>query len=178
MKKIDISFAKLTLNKLSTKPWDKISFAEILNNKKNKSFNNKIDLLANLNRYFDYLLKEEMISLEKSSTKDMLFEVLMARLDILNRYRKSIKNILKFIISNPHKCIKILPSFGNSIILIATLSNININGIKGFAKIKIIFILYLVVIYTWNKDETVSLEKTMTVLDNYLTKIDNFVSLS
>ena len=66
----------------------------------------------------------------------------------------------------------------SSVILISTLSNINVNGIKGVVKIKSIFILYLLIIYTWNKDSTESLEKTMTTLDKYLTnlnKLYNFI---
>ena len=54
----------------------------------------------------------------------------------------------------------------------ATISNIKVNGIKGLANIKVIMILYFLIIYTWNKDETESLEKTMTTLDNYLTNVD------
>ena len=61
--------------------------------------------LNNINRYFDYLLKNNLNSIESSSSKDMIFEVLKARFDILNKYRKSIKNLAKYIKSNPHKFI-------------------------------------------------------------------------
>ena len=73
--------------------------------------------------------------LEESTKKDMLFEILMARLDILNLYRKSIKNNKVFIF-NPQKFIVMAPSFIESIIQISTLSNIDVNGIKGIPKLK------------------------------------------
>ncbi len=178
MQSSKVSIAKKTLILLETQSWNRISLSKVLGNKRYANINNKNDLLININRYFDYLLKENLISLEKSSTKDMLFEVLMARLDILNIHRKSIKSLLNYFLSNPHKFIKLLPSFIESIILISNLSNIDVKGIQGAAKIKSIFILYVLTIYTWNKDETESLDKTMTTLDKYLNNIDrlfNFV---
>ncbi len=178
MQSSKVSIAKKTLILLETQSWNRISLSKVLGNKRYANINNKNDLLININRYFDYLLKENLISLEKSSTKDMLFEVLMARLDILNIHRKSIKSLLNYFLSNPHKFIKLLPSFIESIILISNLSNIDVKGIQGAAKIKSIFILYFLTIYTWNKDETESLDKTMTTLDKYLNNIDrlfNFV---
>ena len=106
----------------------------------------------------------------------MLFEVIMARLDILNLHRKSIKNLIKYFYSNPKDFVKLLPSFVETIILIASISNININGIKGIPKIKAIFLLYVLIIYTWNNDETESLEKTMTTLDKYLVNLNKFTN--
>ena len=173
----NIAIAKKTLLILEKNKWQDISFSKIIPNQKNQSIKNKNDLLININKYFDYLLKENLVSIEKSSTKDMLFEVLMARLDILNEYRKSIKNLLNYFSSNPQNLVKLMSSFLESIILIATLSDIDVAGIKGATKIKGIFILYLLIIYTWSNDESESLEKTMTTLDKYLTNIEKLSKL-
>ncbi len=177
MQKIKIDLAKETLFQLESKTWEKISLLNIIGNKKKVLIKDKNELLININRYFDYLLKKNLSLLEESSRKDMLFEVLMARFDILNIYRISVKKIIKYFLSNPHKAIKLLPSFIESIILMATLSNIEVNGIKGASKIKIIFGLYILVIYTWKEDETESLEKTMTSLDKYLNNLDKYFNI-
>tara|TARA_B100000575_G_C23097862_1_gene633281 strand:+ start:1056 stop:1592 length:537 start_codon:yes stop_codon:yes gene_type:complete len=177
MQKDRVIIAKKTLSFLENKSWKHISLDEIIKGRKVNSLKNKNDLLININRYFDYILKKNLTTLEKSSTKDMLFEVLMARLDILNNNRKSVKNIFKYFTNNPHQFPKIAPSFVESIILMATLSDINVNGLKGMAKIKGILILYFSIIYTWQKDETDGLEKTMTTLDNYLTNIEKFIKI-
>ncbi len=177
MQKNKIYLAKKCLALLEKKSWNSISYSMVVGNEENIQLKNKNELLININRYFDFLMRDNLSNLEKSSTKDMLFEVLMARLDILNIYRKSVKNLIKFIFSNPQKSIKLLPSFIETIILIATLSNIDVNGIKGAFKVKAIFLLYIVIIYTWNMDETNSLEKTMTTLDKYLSNIEKFINL-
>ena len=56
----------------------------------------------------------------------------------------------------------------------ATLSNIKVNNLKGVINIKGLFVLYILIIFTWRKDTTQGLEKTMTTLDNYLINIDKF----
>ena len=172
MQKNKINIAKKTLKELENVSLKKISIKKILNGEKNIKFSNKNDLLININRYFDYLLKKNLINIENSSSKDMLFEVYMARLDILNLHRKSILNIIENLYTQPKLVITLLPSIVESIIVIATLSNIDVNGLKGVAKIKVLFILYLFIIFSWRGDESTSLEKTMTTLDKYLNNIE------
>ncbi len=172
MQKNKINIAKKTLKELENISLKKISIKKILNGEKNIKFSNKNDLLININRYFDYLLKKNLINIENSSSKDMLFEVYMARLDILNLHRKSILNIIENLYTQPKLVITLLPSIIESIIVIATLSNIDVNGLKGVAKIKVLFILYLFIIFSWRGDESTSLEKTMTTLDKYLNNIE------
>ena len=177
MNKDQVELAKKTLKLLESKKWESISLPQILNKQKKIKINNKDELLTLINRYFDYFLKKNLSYIEISSKKDMLFEVIMARLDILNIHRLSIKNLIKYFLSNPQKFLKLLPSFVETIILISTISNININGIKGTIKIKSIFILYLLSIYTWQNDESKSLEKTMTNLDNHLNNFQKIINL-
>ena len=172
MQKNKIDVAKKTLKELENISLKKISIKKILNSEKNIKFSNKNDLLININRYFDYLLKKNLINIENSSSKDMLFEVYMARLDILNLHRKSVLNIIENLFTQPKLLIILLPSIVQSIIVIATISNIDVNGLKGIAKIKVLFILYLFIIFSWRNDKSASLEKTMTTLDKYLNNIE------
>jgi len=172
MQKNKIVVAKKTLKELESISLKKISIKKILNGEKNIKFTNKNDLIININRYFDYLLKKNLINIENSSSKDMLFEVYMARLDILNLHRKSVLNIIENLFTQPKLLITLLPSIVQSIIVIATISNIDVNGLKGIAKIKVLFILYLFIIFSWRNDKSASLEKTMTTLDKYLNNIE------
>ena len=87
--------AQQTLNILMKKSWNTFSLDQILNNVKVKKtyIKTKFDLLKPISKYVDYLLINKMKSLENSSPKDMLFEVLMARFDILERNRKAFLEI-------------------------------------------------------------------------------------
>ena len=116
---MEFKIAEKTLNILKKKSWKNVSVDEILkkNNKKKIKIKSKIDLLKNINRYVDNLLINEMKSIENSSTKDMLFEVLMARFDILQLNRKSFLEIYKYFKNKPQYFIKLLPSLRAYIII-------------------------------------------------------------
>ena len=180
MNKENINIALKTLKLLKKKSWGEIRLETIIkNSKKHKqSIKTKNDLLKNINRYVDYLLKKETSSIEKSSTKDMLFEVIMARFDVLQKYRNSFLTLFDSYKLKPQKSIILIPSFLESMFLTASLANIEIKGIKGSLTIKGIFIIYIATYLEWMNDTSKSLEKTMTTLDQYLnkaSKILNFI---
>ena len=173
MNKDKIKIAQSTLNLLKKKSWDEIKLNEILKGlkKARSSIETKNDLLKNINRYVDFLLKKNSSSIEKSSPKDMLFEVIMKRFDVLQKNRKSFIMLHESFKLSPQKTLVLLPSFLESMFLTASLADIEIKGIKGSLKIKSIFIIYFLAYLEWAKDTSASLEKTMTVLDKYLDQI-------
>ena len=177
MNKIKIDLAKKTLLFLENNSWKDIKLDSIMSKKYPNDIKNKHDILINLNRYFDYELKKTVINLEDSSFKDQIFEILMARFDILSKYKISIVKLVKYFQSNPHSFIRLIPSFVESIILILTMTKSNINGIKGAALIKGTFILYVLTTFTWINDNTPSLEKTMTTLDKYLDNLNKILKI-
>ena len=97
-----ISLAKNTLRYLEKKKLRDMNLKNFLFNTKVPNINNKIDLILNINDFFDFQLKKNLINIEKSSQRDMLFEIMMARYDILNEYRTSVKNIINYFMSD-HK---------------------------------------------------------------------------
>ena len=162
--------AQQTLNILMKKSWNTFSLEQVLKNVKVKKtyIKTKFDLLKPISKYIDYQLINNTKSLENSSTKDMLFEVLMARFDILELNRKSFLEIYKYLKKKPKYFIKLIPSLIESIIIIAELSKYNINGLKGTVKLKGLFVVYVVTFFQWLDDDNPTLEKTMTALDKYL----------
>ena len=173
-----ISLAKKTLQYLEKKKLRDINLKNFLSNTKVPNMNNKIDLILNINDFFDFQLKKNLVNIEKSSQRDMLFEIMMARYDILNEYRTSVKNIINHFMSRPQGVLKLIPKLIESKILIATFANINPSGIHGVIKIKIIFALYYITLFTWFNDENESLEKTMSALGKYLNNIEKIIKLS
>ena len=181
MNKYSIDIAKKTLLLLTKKSWEEISLDEVLRKIKNqnKEIKSKTDLLKNINSYVDYNLKNEVSSIEKSDPKDMLFEVIMARFDVLQRHRNSFLKLFKSFKFEPQKFLFMLPPFLESMFLISSLAKIKIQGLQGSIKIKGIFIIYIATCFNWAKDDTQSLEKTMTSLDKYLnqsSKILKFIN--
>ncbi|MDC0233289.1 hypothetical protein OAJ95_05135 [Pelagibacteraceae bacterium] len=173
---LEKKIAEITLKKLVNKSWSKLSLDDILlkNIKKKKILNTKIDLLKNLNRYVDSILIEKTKYLENSTTKDMLFEVLMMRFDILQQNRLSFINIYNALKKSPKDILNLFPSFLESMIVTAELANFNVNGLKGSLRLKGLFIIYLITFYSWVEDNTSSLEKTMNTLDKNLDQAAKF----
>ena len=95
---LEKKIAQITLKKLVNISWNKLSLDDVLvkNIKKQKHIKTKNDLLKNLNRYVDSILLEKTKYLENSSTKDMLFEVLMMRFDIYFVFSTKILSTYRF----------------------------------------------------------------------------------
>ena len=166
-----------TLKILKKKSWKAITFEEVIKNKKNINIKSKFDLLKNINKYVDDALISQMKKLETSSTKDMLFEVLMARFDILQQNRISFIEIYKAFKASPQFFIQLLPSFIESMIITAELAKYNVNGLKGSIRLKGLMIVYFSTFFYWLEDKTVSLEQTMTHLDKNLDQAEKLGKL-
>ena len=171
--------AQQTLHVLKKKSWSAFSLEQILKKIKVKKTNikTKFDLLKTISKYVDYLLIDKMKSLENSSTKDMLFEVLMARFDILEENRKAFLEIYKILKKNPQQLIKLLPTFLESMIITAELSKYKVNGLKGTIRLKGLMLIYFITFFQWVDDKESSLEKTMTALDKNLDQAEKLSKL-
>ena len=172
MNKTNIKIAQVTLRILKETSWDNVKVEEVKDKVQIKSFDkfikNKKDFLKCINQYFDYKLSMNSQSIEKSNNKDMIFEVLMMRFDLLQTYRKEILSIYNSFKKKPQDLAFLLPSLLDSIILMVGFTNISSKGLLGRVKIKGIFIIYVASFFIWIKDESKSLEKTMTSLDSNL----------
>ena len=117
MKNQQAKIAEETLLLLRKYEWKSISVDMIMRNLKiNKKkipekIKNKNDLLQNINKYFDKQISIKIKSIEKSTSRDMIFEIFMIRFDLLNKYRNSIIKIFNFFKFIPKTFIKMIPSF-------------------------------------------------------------------
>ena len=171
--------AQQTLSILKKKSWNSFSLEQALKSIKVKKTNikTKFDLLKLISKYIDYLLINNTKSLENSSTKDMLFEVLMARFDILEENRKAFLEIHKILKKNPQQLIKLLPTFLESMIITAELSKYKVNCLKGTIRLKGLMLIYFITFFQWVDDKESSLEKTMTALDKNLDQAEKLSKL-
>ena len=171
--------AMVTLKYILFNRWETMSIEQIskkskISKKKITHFiKNKHDLLKNINHYFDDKILESSKLLDQSTAKDMIFEILMMRFDLLNQHRRSLIKMFDIFKKKPQDFLFLLPSFIESMILMCNISNIKINGIIGNLKIKGLLIIYFSTFLIWTKDESASLDKTMTALDNYLIRAND-----
>ena len=178
-----IQLAEKTLIFLKKNSWssleinDVYSFSKLNKKKFEGKIKRKIDLINNIISFFDHKLVKDSKNIEQSSSKDMIFELIMLRFDILQNYRKQILNIYNSIKSKPQTIVMMLPSFLESMIMMAKISNISLKGIKGSVKIKGLLIIYFSSFLVWSRDNTSSLEKTMMSLDKYLNQAEKLLKV-
>ena len=183
MNKQLMKLAEMTLLVLEKKSWHSIKIDDVYKKTKiNKKYlqnnvTNKRDLLQNINHYFDFKLRNISDSIEKSTRKDMIFEIIMMRFDILQIHRKAIIKIFEFFKKKPQELVFLLPSLIESMIAMAGLAKIPVAGIKGNLKVKGLLVIYFSSFLVWSKDNSESLEKTMTSLDNHLDRAGKLLSV-
>ena len=107
----------------------------------------------------------------------MIFEIMMMRFDILQIHRKAIIKIFEFFKKKPQELVFLLPSLIESMISMAGLAKIPVAGIKGNLKVKGLLVIYFSSFLAWVKDNSESLEKTMTLLDNHLDRAGKLLSI-
>ena len=180
MTKDDKKIAESALILLKSKNWRDLTLFAIKKKSKVKKFNklikNKNTVIKKINKYFDYILFLKLKNIEQSNNKDMIFEILMMRFDILQKYRKGVISIFTSFRSKPQNLVFLLPSIIDSIVLMVNCTNISSKGILGQLKIKGILLIYISSFFTWIKDDSISLEKTMTTLDKSLDQAGSILS--
>ena len=171
---------KTTLKVLEKKSWSSIGLDEIKKKSKIKQFDKKIknkkNLLKNISLYFDFCLSKDIKSIEKSSPRDMIFETIMLRFDILQTHRKGVESLFDSLKKTPHELALLLPNLLDSMILMLKYTETSNNSIARTLKVKGVLVIYILTFMVWLKDESDSLDKTMQALDDYLGKVDQILN--
>lgn len=149
-----------------------------LKNKKKYLMNqDKYILLKYINEYFDYRIRLIKNEIERSSKRDMVFEIIMMRFDLLNENKVAVTKLFKILKKNPKRFIFLLPSFIYSMSLMLKIVGIQTKGVSGRIKLKGLLVVYFSTFLTWVKDKSLSLDKTMTMLDKNLNRAESILKL-
>ena len=183
MDKLREKIAIHTLKFLSNKSYENLSLEKIYKTSKinKKTFYqiilNKRELLKNINIYFDSLILLKSNTIDNSTKRDMIFEIIMIRFDILNNHRVAIIKIYNFLKKNPQDLTSLIPSFVFSMKNMCKIAKIKDDHLLGNLKTNGLLILYFLTFLVWIKDESESLDKTMNALDKYLDRADNLIKI-
>lgn len=159
----------------SAQPWGDISFDDIIQaSTVDKAdaleyFDDKADILAAYGRRLDRrALEEAGNSAENTDIRENLFDLLMARFDILNEDRDAILSILTAMKFDPRTAIFSLPHLGKSMGKMLEGAGQPAEGLRACAKITALTGIYLYVVKVWKDDDSPDMGKTMAALDKAL----------
>jgi AcrR family transcriptional regulator len=105
---------------------------------------------------------------DSGSPRDRLFDLLMARLDVLNETRGGAISILESFRCDPKQSLVLLPHLCRSMGWMLDAAGIETGGVKGTLKVAALTAIYLKTLYVWRGDESADMAKTMAALDRAL----------
>jgi len=164
----------------SETPWNGITLADIAAAAKiseqelQTEFTSKLAILTAYDRCIDdqVAAQASAISLDEPM-RDRLFEAIMIRLDILQRHKDAVSNILDATVpGNPKAVLAGLCGLRRSMSQILEMCGDSTRGLCGPAKVKGLGLIYLSTLRVWLDDDSADLGKTMAVLDKALARAE------
>ncbi len=134
-------------------------------------FEDKNDILAGFGRMVDQQVLENIGENNQDQgvpARDLLFDLLMERYEVLNEYRQGITSVLDTLYPDYSQSLVLLPHLASSMQKMLKTAGIDVNGVKGALKITGLTIVYLKVLRDWKDDDSPDLQKTMAALDGAL----------
>ena len=179
---IDQNIISSTLKLAESIPWHEITIdgiAQAANLKSSvilKKFPSKLSILDAFNRQLDAEIAQEFSNIKKlEPVRDQLFDILMARFDLLNRHKKAIKLIYKKTVPfDPLASAQGLNNLTKSMKTILNIAGIPTGTLLGCVKIKILSAIFFRSFIAWLDDDSTDMAKTMAILDSDLAKIEKF----
>ena len=140
-------------------------------------FEDKTDILGAFGRMIDRRILESISEPDETlASRDILFDVLMDRLEALNEHREGVVAILQSFHLDPKQAVISLPHLCRSMSWMLEAAGINTNGLSGALKVAGLSAIYLKILRTWKDDESEDLAKTMAALDKDLNRAEQLAN--
>ena len=140
-------------------------------------FSSKWDILEAFRRRTDLLLTTgENPNLSGQSAKDRLFDVLMARIEIIEPWKAGIGSIAKHALAQPLTGIRLFTSLNESMERMIQHVDVKIQGPGKLLQSHGLTLIYLLVLRRWIADHSSDLGPTMAELNERLIATDRLMS--
>jgi len=134
-----------------------------------KHFHGKNALLPAVVRWVN---RETLATIDKldlkASPHDRLFEVMMARLDVLQSHRRAILGIIAGSRRDPSALQYLLPVQTEAMRLMLNAARLQQKGLREIFSVTGLLGVYILTLCVWRTDNSPDMSKTMAVLDRYL----------
>lgn len=158
-----------------SRAWDQLSIKQIAKAAKiqlrdaNSSFSAMEDFLPAI---VEFITAETQSAIGKPLSKgtphDRLFEVMMARFDVLQHHREAICNIIAAVKNNPRLMPFLLKAQADAMHATLKLAGINQSTGRNCAATLGLMAVHAATLHAWERDNSKDMSKTMAKLDQYL----------
>ncbi len=159
----------------SKQDWSQLSLeqiakaAKVLAHDAQKTFANLNDILPAIVEKIDGdVAKAVGRPLSSGTPHDRLFEVMMARFDILQKHRKAILGIIASVKRDPSLARNLMPAQAKALQKMLAIAGLQQDGVKQVLATVGLLAVYVASLRSWERDQTRDMTPTMAVLDRYL----------
>ena len=139
-------------------------FAELL-----EWFSDKTDVLIAYGRSVDLQACSDVRDVDVSlAVKDRVFEILMARFDVISDNKDAVTSILKDLKCDPVSAFTTFPHLTHSMRVMLEHGGVRVSGVRGSLWVYALAVCYISTLRVWVNDDSVDLSKTMAALDKNL----------
>jgi hypothetical protein len=174
---------KACLQVIEKEGWKNFTFAKTSQDSRiplslfHAQFSSPSDVMVYLFHKIDEeVLKNPDLSIDTTSPKDALFEILMARFDAALPYKVILQSFWHDWIFSPTEAPPLLCHGIASMSWMLEAAGLNTRGLAGFLRIQGLTVLYGLTLRVWLKDESPDMGKTMAFLDNGLSQLEKGAS--
>ena len=140
-------------------------------------FSSKWDILEAFRERTDLLLTAgKSANLSGQSAKDRLFDILMARIEIIEPWKAGIGSIARHAVAQPITGIRLFTSLNKSMECMIEHVNAKIQGPGKLIQSRGLTLIYLLVLRRWVADPSSDLGPTMAELNERLISADQLIS--
>lgn len=137
-----------------------------------KHFSTPSDVMVHLFQKIDNDVLKNYVLSEGCSPKDTLFDLFMERFDAAQHYKPVLKRFWQDWIFSPQEAPSLTCQGYSSMAWMLEATGLSSRGIPGFLRLQGLLGLYVLTLRTWLEDDSPDLGKTMTFLDNGLSKLE------
>ena len=102
------------------------------------------------------------------SVKDRLFDVIMRRLDVLQKHRSGVIAMMKGVMAEPGEAAMLLARLSRSMAVTLAAAGLSPHGLRGLAQLMGLKAVYLSTLRAWRDDASADMAKTMAALNRAL----------
>ncbi len=126
-------------------------------------------LLARFADHVDHAAFSAIESVDHDqSVKDRLFDVIMRRLDVLQKHRSGVLAMMKGVMAEPGAAAMLLARLSRSMTATMTAAGLSPHGLSGLVQMMGLKAVYLSTLRAWRADASADMTKTMAALNRAL----------
>lgn len=139
------------------------------------SAGSRFDMLAKFGRRADIAALRALDGADPGlTTRDRLFDLIMARFDAHQPYRGAIRRLADATRTDPGLAAFFACHLPRSLRVLADAAGVNVSGLSGMAKVQALTCLYLSVARVWLRDDSPDMARTMAALDQALGRAERW----